>query len=169
MGAGRRAADSRPYGVGGCGAPRETPPSPAQAPATPPLSGEARRTGLAMTRGTGEPLPSAAGVTRRCHLPRRGRQGCFVGAGALDSPLVGHGRRSAGDRKGRPYRGTFVCFVGAGALDSPLVGHARRSAERSGDRSLRGNAGLRLNSEFFSSPLRIHSSLFSLPFFPQLC
>ena len=118
---------------------------------------------------TGQPLPSAAGVTRRCHLPRRGRQGCFVGAGALDSPLVGHGRRSAGDRKGRPYRGTFVCFVGAGALDSPLVGHARRSAERSGDRSLRGNAGLRLNSEFFSSPLRIHSSLFSLPFFPQLC
>ena len=56
------------------GLPHQTPPSPAQAPATPPLSGEARRTGLAMTRGTGEPLPSAAGVTRRCHLPRRGRQ-----------------------------------------------------------------------------------------------
>ena len=62
-------------GTGGRGAHR-TPPSPAQAPATPPLSGEAKRTGLAMTRGE-TPV-------------------CSVGADALGGPLVGHTPMSAG-------------------------------------------------------------------------
>jgi hypothetical protein len=52
---------------------------------------------------------------------------CAVGATFI-RPLVGNGRGSAGDRKGRPYGGTSVCFVGAGALDGPPVGNGRGSA-----------------------------------------